>query len=193
MEVRFLEETELEYAAGLCRFVFDNCLRIRMDFPQTISFVEEYLTESNFKKQKEEGKLLLWGVYAQRQLLGVAAMQTDGLITALYVLPQCAKRGCGKALLNAMRIHAREVLGLKQLVVNANPAWTSYYFKKFGFRSMDTGKNMQVPFVPMQASLDSSLCFQKKRVSGLAITLTIVGCFLFASIIGIGYMISYVM
>ena len=43
MEIRLLKEEELQNAAGLSRFVFDNCLRHRMEYPQTITFVEEYL------------------------------------------------------------------------------------------------------------------------------------------------------
>ena len=50
MEIRVLREEELIHASGLSRFVFDACLRNRMEFLQTIPFVEEYISEANLKE-----------------------------------------------------------------------------------------------------------------------------------------------
>ena len=43
MEIRILQDEEIKVASGLSRYVFDNCLRYRMEYPQTISFVEDYI------------------------------------------------------------------------------------------------------------------------------------------------------
>lgn len=191
MEIRFLNEDEIANGAGLSRFVFDNCLRPRMEFPQTISFVEEYLTEENLKRQKAEGKLLLWGAFENGQLLGVGGMQIDGLITMLYVLPQCFKRRYGTTLLEAMRIYARDVLGLAQVSVNANPSWTSYYFAKQGFKTATPKQSGPMPFVSMYASSDSLRFFKKRQVSWKVIVAAAVGCVALATVLGSAFMIWY--
>lgn len=191
MEIRFLQEEEIANAAGLSRFVFDNCLRARMEFPQTLSFVESYLTESNLRTQKAEEGLLLWGVFESGQLLGVSGMQKDGLITMLYVLPQCFRRKYGTNLLETMRIYARDVLGLSQVTVNANPAFTSYYFKKQGFQPITSKQNAPAPFISMYATSDSLLFCKKRHVSGGVIAAAIIGCVLFATILGCGFMVWY--
>lgn len=193
MEIRFLQEEELANAAGLSRFVFDNCLRARMEFPQTISFVESYLTESNLRTKKAEEGLLLWGVFESGQLLGVSAMQSDGLITMLYVLPQCFRRKYGTNLLETMRVYARDVLGLPQVTVNANPAFTAYYFEKMGFQRATPKQNTPVPFISMYATSESLLFYKKKHVSAGVIAAAIIGCVLFATIIGCGFMIWYIL
>ena len=191
MEIRFLREEELANAAGLSRYVFDNCLRPRMDFPQTISFVKSYLTELNLKTKVAEEGLLVWGVYENGQLLGVSAMQSDGLITMLYVLPQCFCRRYGAKLLEAMRIHAKEVMGLPKVTVNANPAFISYYFEKQGFHTVAPRQKMPVPFVTMYATSESLMFFKKRHVSGGIIAAAIIGCVLFATILGCGFMAWY--
>ncbi len=191
MEIRFLNEEEIANASGLSRFVFDNCLRPRMEFAQTIAFVEDYLNENNLKNMRAEGKLFLWGSFENGQLIGVGGMQSDGLITMLYVIPQCFKRKHGMNLLETMRIYAQEVLGLAQVSVNATPAWTSYYFKEHGFRMVNSTSNMQAPFVAMYATSES-VQFQKKRpVSWKVIVAAGVGCLVFATVLCCGFMMWY--
>lgn len=191
MEIRFLQDEELGNAAGLSRFVFDNCLRVRMEFPQTISFVEAYLTESNLRTKVTEEGLLLWGVYESGQLLGVGGMQPDGLITMLYVLPQCFRRKYGTKLLETMRIYAKETLHLPQVTVNANPAFTSYYFEKQGFHTVAPRQDVPVPFISMYATSESLQFYKKRRVPGWVYAAAIGGCILFATILGCGFMAWY--
>ena len=57
MEIRILQKEEIKTASGLSRYVFDTCLRNRMEYPQTIAFVEEYIAEENINTLNEEGKL----------------------------------------------------------------------------------------------------------------------------------------
>ena len=126
--IRIVQEEELKIASGLSRYVFDYCLRNRMEFPQTIDFVEQYIAEENLRKLCQEGKLIIWGVYEGEQLVAVSGLQSDGMITMLYVLPQCQNRGYGSKLLIVMREYAKDVLGFSKVSVNANPAWTSFFF-----------------------------------------------------------------
>lgn len=193
MEIRILTEAELANAAGLSRYVFDNCLRNRMEFVQTAAFVENYLKLENLTNLCAEGKLTVWGVWEKEQMVGVSGLQSDGMITMLYILPQCWKRGYGNALLAAMREFAKNTYGMQHVLVNATPAWTSTYFTRKGFAYMQPHQNMHVPFVSMCATTNDAQIFQKKRVSGKVIGLAIAGCFLFATIAGIAFLISYVL
>ncbi len=191
MDVRILREEELAQAAGLSRYVFDVCLRNRMEFTQTIPFVENYITESNLKSMCQESKLIVWGAFEQEQLVGVAAMQTDGMITLLYVLPQYGNRNCGSMLLRTMREYAKNVLNLNRVTVNATPAWTSQYFLKRGFSMINKNSGMRVPFVPMQAFSDKIMFEKKERISIGTIVGAIIACVAFATIVGVAFMIWY--
>ncbi len=192
MEIRILQETELANAAGLSRYVFDNCVKYRMEFPQTIEFVEKYLTAENLMMLHKEAKLIVWGAFEQGQMVGVSGMQSDGMITMLYILPQCFRRGYGSSLLTTMQLYARESMGKEQVFLNATPAWTSMYFKKKGFTLVNPQQNMHVPFVTMSASCKQAQLFQKKHVPVMVIVGAIAGCFLLATIIGIAFMLWYI-
>lgn len=191
MIIRIVQEEELKIASGLSRYVFDTCLKNRMEFPQTIDFVERYIAEENLRGLSQEGKLILWGVYEGEQLVAVSALQSDGMITMLYVLPQCQNRGYGSALLIAMREYAKNALGFSKVTVNANPAWTSFFFVKKGFVNFDKNQKLRVPFVPMYALSDNIAGFEKRPVSKVVIAAAVAGCILFATIAGSLFMISY--
>lgn len=191
MEVRILQEEELANASGLSRYVFDNCLRNRMEFPQTIPFVEHYISEANLKNMCTEGKLILWGVFEQEQLIGVSGMQTDGMITMLYILPQFSNKKYGSKLLYTMRVYAKEILGLEKVSVNATPAWTAGYFVKHGFIYADKTPNMRQPFVSLYALSEQVALYRRERITGKTIALAILGCLGFATVAGSLFMIFY--
>lgn len=191
MEIRILQEEELANASGLSRFVFDNCLRNRMEFVQTIPFVENYIAEVNLRKMCAEDALKVWGAFEQGQLIGVSALQADGMITMLYVLPQFSRRKYGSKLLFAMREYARDVLKLPQVFVNATPAWTASYFVKQGFFYRDKNVNMRQPFVSLFALSNQTELYKREKISGRTIALAIAGCIGFATLAGSLFMISY--
>ncbi|MBQ6844680.1 MAG: GNAT family N-acetyltransferase [Agathobacter sp.] len=191
MEIRVLREDELMHASGLSRYVFDTCLRNRMEFTQTIPFVENYISEINLKEMHKENKLVVWGAYEQEQLVGVAGMQADGLITLLYVLPQYSRKNCGVHLLTAMREYAKNVLQLDRVIVNATPAWTAGYFYKHGFSTANKNPNMHVPYVPMHSVLETANFYKKEKISGKTIAGAIFACISFATIVSAWFMISY--
>ena len=191
MEIRILREEELKTASGLSRYVFDYCLRNRMEYPQTIAFVEEYIAEENLRKLTSEKKLFLWGVYEGEQMVAVSGIQSDGMITLLYVLPQCQNRGYGSGLLKAMGEYAKDVCGFQKVLVNANPAWTSFFFKKKGFYYMNANQDLKAPFVPMYAMAGETEVSSKKTVAKKWMALAAIGCILFATLAGSLFMISY--
>ena len=191
MEIRVLREEELMHASGLSRYVFDTRLRNHMEFIQTIPFVENYISEANLKQMHRENKLIVWGAFEQEQLVGVAGMQTDGMITLLYVLPQYTGRNCGMQLLTVMREYAKSVLQLNKVIVNATPAWTAVYFKKHGFSLINSNQNMHVPFVHMEAMSEKRGFQKKEKISGKTIVGAIFACVGFATIVSIWFMLSY--
>ena len=191
MEIRILQNEEIKIASGLSRYVFDACLRNRMEYPQTIAFVEAYITEENLVKMCEERKLLLWGAFEGTQIVAVSGMQSDGMITLLYVLPQCQNRGYGSRMLKVMRTYAKDACGFERVTLNANPAWTSFFFGKKGFSNVNANQDLKAPFVPMYAMSTNIEGFEKRPVSKKWIVLAVVGCVLFATIAGSMFMISY--
>ena len=193
MEIRVLVEDELQYASGLSRYVFDTCIRNRMEFTQTIPFVENYISESNLKEMYRENRLVVWGAFEREQMVGVAGMQTDGLITLLYVLPQYTRRNCGMHLLTVMRGYAQDVLKLNKVIVNATPAWTSTYFKKNGFVLVNAKQDMHVPYITMEA-LSNDREFQKKeKISWKIVVGAVFACISFATIASVWFMVYYLL
>ena len=130
MEIRILQTEEIKTASGLSRYVFDYCLRNRMEYPQTIAFVEEYISETNLYKMCAEQSLILWGAFEEEQMIAVSGLQSDGMITMLYVLPQFQNKGYGSRMLRVMREYVRDVKQQAKVLLNATPAWTSRYFGK---------------------------------------------------------------
>ena len=191
MEIRVLQTEEIKIASGLSRYVFDYCLRNRMEYPQTIAFVEEYIAEANLRTLCEENKLILWGGFEGEQLVAVSGMQSDGMITLLYVLPQYQNKGYGSRLLTTMREYAKTVCDFSRVTINANPAWTSFFFGKKGFIYENSNQDMRAPFVPMYASSNNIAGFEKRPVSVRTIAFAVAGCILFATIAGCLFMIGY--
>lgn len=191
MEIRILQKEELVRASGLSRYVFDTCLRNRMEFTQTIPFVENYIADANLESMYQENRLVIWGASEQGQLVGVSGMQTDGMITMLYVLPQYAGRSCGSSLLTAMQEYAKNMLRLSKVTLNATPAWTAPYFQKQGFLCVNPNANMHVPFVAMYANLDKLAYQKKERITAKTVALAIIACVGFATAAASAFMIFY--
>lgn len=193
MEIRILKEEELANAAGLSRYVFDTCLRDRMEFIQTIVFIEEYVSLENIMRLYKEEKLTLWGTFYQEQLIAVSGLQSDGWITMLYVLPQFHKKQIGTNMLLAMREFARDRYGFEKVMLNATPAWTAFYFASQGFSYVNPKQNVRVPFVSMYAASSQIDGNRKEKISGKTIGLAVLACFVFATIAGCLFMIGHML
>lgn len=192
MEIRILREEELANASGLSRYVFDNCLRNRMEFEQTISYIEQYLSLSNLMQMKREDKLVLWGAFEQEQMIAVSALQSDGMITMLYVLPQFHRKGIGSKMLLVMRAYAKEIYGFEKVSLNATPAWTAFYFAEKGFSNLNPKQSIRVPFVPMTALSKDIIHQEKKPITGKLVAIVALGLLAFTTIVGCIYMIGYI-
>ncbi len=191
MEIRIIRDEELENVAGLSRLVFDKCLRNRMEFTQTIPFVENYLQVENLKNLCQEEKLVIWGAFEQGQMVGVSGLESDGMITMLYVLPHLFNKGIGRQLLEKMRVYAKEAYGLEKVLVNATPAWTAFYFVKQGFSYLQPNQNMRVPFVSLYALSKQIGLITNRRIPKRYMILALIGCILFATVAASLFMISY--
>lgn len=191
MLIRILEQMEIPNAAGLSRYVFDVCLRNRMEYEQTIGFVEEYLKPDHLLEKIQAGNLIIWGVFEGPQLVAVSGMQSDGLITMLYVLPQCMNRGYGGELLRVMRAYAKNACGMQRVNINATPAWTSGFFAKKGF--VYDSQDLHAPFLPMHISTGSNLTYEKKPVSWKVMLGAGIGLFLLATVACVAFLFWYAM
>lgn len=193
MNIRILKNEELSHAAGLSRYVFDACLRGRMEFTQSIPFIEDYISEINIRTMCSENRLIVWGAFEGEQLVAVGGMQPNGMITLLYVLPQYAGRGCGMNLLQVMRGYAKDMLHLTKVLVNATPSWTSVYFKKNGFAPLNTDSAIGVPFVSMEAPTDAPGLQKKEKISGFTILFAALSCVGFATVVSVLFMMFYLL
>lgn len=188
---RLLNDTEVDNASGLARYVFDTCLRVYMNYPETISCVENYLSEENLKKLSDEGKLLLWGSFDGELMIAVGGMQTDGMITMLYVLPRYANQGHGTTLLDTMIIYANKELKLSKVILNATPAGTSSYFMKKGFKKINANQTVAMPYMSMVADATTRFIYEKKEVSTKLLLTVAASVVTLATILGVGYMIYF--
>ena len=165
MEIKFLNEQAIPQAVYVARGVFDHQIRgAIMDASLTQAF-DEYVNEESLRKLYLEGRLFLWGIYADGQLCAVSGMQREGHITMLYVLPFYRKRKMGISLLKEMKRYAADVLGLDRLTVNALPAWSAGFFQRGGFRQMDPRQGGMSRFVCMEAKIAKETTYPIKPLS----------------------------
>ncbi len=164
MELKILQPEELGQAVDVAKGVFDYCLRKGITQPEAIRFFEEYAQEEKLRRMMEEGRLVVWGIFTDGQLCAMSAMQTEGHITMLYVLPVYQRRGMGKTLLRTMRSYAGEHCGQEQVTVSAMPVWTAGYFEKAGFRRMEGQINPVAPYLFLCAKTIREVRYPKKPI-----------------------------
>lgn len=190
MEIRILTANEIPQALTLAQGVFDFCLGSSVPDPRLVQGFMEYSAEAKMTDMAAKGEITLWGAFEQGQLAGMSAMQKEGHITMLYVLPAFQRRGLGKSLLTTMRTYAKSRYGYSYVTVNAMPVYTAAYFQKRKFQQMN-----QVPpgcpFVSMQAKTIEEVSYEKKEIpTGWAIGAS-VGGLLICTAIAVAFMVSY--
>ena len=191
MEIKILTDEQLPEAIGLARGVFDYCLRNTIPNPKMVQAFEQYIHQDYLKHMINEGYLVMWGAYEQNTIAGVAAMQTEGHITMLYIHPMYQRRGIGKKMLYEMRKYAKSAYNLSFGTLNAMPAWTERYFAKRKFKRMNVMPNND--FVSMQASSIDEITYEKKPISTGAVLSVVFGSLFFcilAVVIGLIGLIS---
>ena len=192
MQIRLLQAEELENAAGLSHYVFDKCLRSRVEHEATLGYIDAYLTAENLMELTQEEKLFVWGAFDGDILIAVSAMDVKGLITMLYVLPQTFCKGIGTSLINAMKAYAKNNLNLEQVRANATPPSMGYFFEKKGFRRLDEIIDLNAPFMRLAYKFSAvTNVYPKRKVPKWAILCAIFGCITFTVVIGCIFMAFY--
>lgn len=136
MEIRNLTEREIPFASELAKVVYRSSVEPYFTDQQMRQVFYGYVDKDALHARWQEHQLMLWGAFENNNLCAVGAMQPEGHITMLYVLPQFQRRGIGRKLLAAMQKYAFSTYKLARITVNATPAWTANYFEKLGFRMM---------------------------------------------------------
>jgi ribosomal protein S18 acetylase RimI-like enzyme len=94
--------------------------------------VQQPITVSEQRLAGESGHRF-WGAFVADGLQGMIGLNREsriksrhkGNVVAMYVAPEFARQGLGRALLQAVIAHARDVDGLEQLVLTVTHANTS--------------------------------------------------------------------
>jgi RimJ/RimL family protein N-acetyltransferase len=95
-----------------------------------------------------DGSLCVFGAFVDGGLVGILAfmrprghkIRHGAELGGFYVAPECRRRGCGRALLDAALSHARAVGGVRQLKVTVNAAnlAAKRLYQSSGFRLCGT-------------------------------------------------------
>lgn len=105
-----------------------RALRLRALREHPEAFTSSYEEESERPQAQSEERLrhgaAFWGAFAAGQLVGMVGLDREqrvknrhkATVVAMYVAPEFARRGAGRALMRALLAHARES-GLELLVL----------------------------------------------------------------------------
>ncbi len=161
MDIRILQEQEISSASALAVYVYENCVRPFGEQPEMNQAFYDYSKPEALTELFCAGRLVLWGAFQNGQIYAVSAMQSEGHITMLYVLPQFMNRGTAAALLETMGSYAGSTWGLDCVTLNAMPTWSENFFVRHGFaRAAQLPPN--APFVPMVRKLRREVAYEKR-------------------------------
>ena len=191
MDIRILSIEEMPQAVALANGVFHYSYDNMFADGQVPEYFSSYANEENIGNLMRENRLILWGGYEQGNLVAMSAMQTEGHISMLYVLPLFRKRDWGRELLLEMRSYAKKKLHLEQVTVNAMPAGTAGYFAKRKFETAGV-INPMAPYVPMKAKAVAKVEYEKKPVSTGWLVGTTVGAIVLSAVVAVAFALSYI-
>lgn len=186
MEIRMLGEQEVAQAADLAQVVYRNQIEPYFNQPQMNQYFYEYAKKETLTGRAAAGQVYVWGAFEGANMVGMSAMQPEGHVTLLYVLPQYQKRGMGKAMLLEMKRYAFEVLHLHQLTLSAMPAWTANYFARNGYVKMITG-NPMAPYISMVSPIKYHMDYTAKKWSTPVVIGVSAAALGFVTVVGILY------
>lgn len=191
MDIRLLQEYEVQMAVYTAQQIFEMCVRPYVRSQQEVDWFYGYVQVENLHREMREGRLILWGAFDGGRMCAVSAMQTVGHITMLYVRPECTGRKTGTKLLNYMCAYAQGILHKDRVTVNVMPTAAAPYFYKRGFAMMQ-----EVPRVDEYLSLERQtawkpqekelVTYQQKYVSPLVIVALTAGVLLFSFVVIVG-------
>ena len=186
MEIRILGEQEVAQAADLAQVVYRNQIEPYFNQPQMNQYFYEYAKKETLTGRAAAGQVYVWGAFEGANMVGMSAMQPEGHVTLLYVLPQYQKRGMGKAMLLEMKRYAFEVLHLHQLTLSAMPAWTANYFARNGYVKMIT-RNPMAPYISMVSPIKYHMDYTAKKWSTPVVIGVSAAALGFVTVVGILY------
>lgn len=186
MVIRMLGEQEVAQAADLAQVVYRNQIEPYFNQPQMNQYFYEYAKKETLTGRAAAGQVYVWGAFEGANMVGMSAMQPEGHVTLLYVLPQYQKRGMGKAMLLEMKRYAFEVLHLHQLTLSAMPAWTANYFARNGYVKMITG-NPMAPYISMVSPIKYHMDYTAKKWSTPVVIGVSAAALGFVTVVGILY------
>lgn len=152
MEIRLLNQNEIEGAVFTANEVFNCCARTYLKTQEEIDQYYQYTNTQHIWQEMSQGRLILWGALEHGQICGMSAMQSNGHITMLYVKPAYWHQRIGTQLMNHMRSFALSVLHLTRVTVHVMPVVSAPFFYKTGF-SLIQGTNLDLHFVPLECVL----------------------------------------
>ena len=186
MVIRMLGEQEVAQAADLAQVVYRNQIEPYFNQPQMNQYFYEYAKKETLTGRAAAGQVYVWGAFEGANMVGMSAMQPEGHVTLLYVLPQYQKRGMGKAMLLEMKRYAFEVLHLHQLTLSAMPAWTANYFARNGYVKMIT-RNPMAPYISMVSPIKYHMDYTAKKWSTPVVIGVSAAALGFVTVVGILY------
>jgi GNAT superfamily N-acetyltransferase len=191
MEIRMLRSEEISQALQIARGVFDYCLKSSVNEQKMIEEFRNYTEESQIRSMEQQGDIHFWGVFEDQRMLGMSAMQKEGHITMLYVLPAFQRKGYGAQLLERMRSYAYQTYGLAYVTVNAMPTWTASYFARYKFITMNFVQDNMAPYISMQAKTIRQPIYEKKPISSGWVIGTCIAGLVLCTVVAVGFMICY--
>lgn len=187
MDIRLLQENEVQMAVQTAHEVFEKCVRTYARTQQEIDLFYGYARVENLLEEMRAGRLAMWGAFEGSFMCAVGAMQSVGHITMLYVSPQYMRRRVGTQLLNHMSVYARDVLQKERVTINVMPIAAAPFFYKRGFTLMQN-----IPMPQMYVSLERRNAavrvekpirnYEKKQVSSKHVVAMVVGVLLFCMV-----------
>ena len=186
MEIRILGEQEVAQAADLAQVVYRNQIEPYFNQPKMNQHFYEYAKKDTLTGRAAAGQVYVWGAFEGANMVGMSAMQPEGHVTLLYVLPQYQKRGMGKAMRLEMKRYAFERLHLQQLTLSAMPAWTANYFARNGYVKMITG-NAMAPYISMVSPIKYHMDYTAKKWSTPVVIGVSAATLGFVTVVGILY------
>lgn len=149
MDIRLLYENEVQMAVYTAHEIFEMCVRPYIRSPKEAEQFYGYVRADNLWQEMHEGRLIMWGAFDGGRMCAVAAMQSVGHITMLYVKPQYSGRKIGTRMLKYMCEYALYMLHKERVTLNVMPVVAAPYFYRKGFVLMQN-----VPWSDTYVSLE---------------------------------------
>lgn len=151
MDIRLLYENEVQMAVYTAQEIFEMCVRPYIRSLKEAEQFYGYVRPENLWQEMHEGRLIMWGAFDGGRMCAVAAMQSVGHITMLYVRPQYGRSRIGTRMLSYMCEYVANILHKERVTANVMPVVAAPFFYKNGFTLMQN-----VPRSDMFVSLERS-------------------------------------